>query len=158
MGRAAGAAGAAAGSAGCGGARFLRFRRPRLGLLLRPPLGLGPAFLGGFLRTPRGNETDHGAALVLDPGLLLPAQREQQEHKQRFDQNGQAEAERAAAGHDTDPLDERDGWNGPRLKQWVFGIYVRGTRPEAMETRDSLASGPWQAGSPAKLVMLPASE
>jgi hypothetical protein len=108
---------------------------PGAGFLNFGPLRLGPLRLLDRLRAARlgrvfGNvpdmEIDHGRAPVLDAALRPRAQSEQHEQHQRFDQQGQANAKRAASGGGADPLGERNGWNGPRLKQWVFDGGVRG--------------------------------
>jgi hypothetical protein len=65
---------------------FLCFRRLRHGPLLHALVALRAARLGRFLRDLFGLEVYNGDDLLLLPGLLYRAEREQSEQQQRFDQ------------------------------------------------------------------------
>jgi hypothetical protein len=91
------------------------------GTLRRGPLlrlfGLGTVRFGRRLRNIVGAEADHGETRRFVRGPSSGAQRQQEQEQEPFDQQGEADGERAAPGRGAEPLDEGRRWGRFRLKQ-----------------------------------------
>jgi hypothetical protein len=106
---------------GLGGRRFLQ-----RGPLLRRRLRLRARF-GRCLRTSDRLEVEDGGVRLFLARLLFRAEREQQEQQEPFDQQGEADGERASSSPGAKPFDQGSGWKRSRLKQCVFAGGVCGT-------------------------------